>query len=236
MRFIKIIFLFLVIILCSCSGKRLNKPFVSMTEYEPLALLTEYEPNFAQILPQGWEAMMNPNDLSGWEPVRYAGEAQPIIKNGVLTLPTSIYSSMTGINIVNEHLFPVVDYAIYYEARRIEGEDIFGGLSFPYKNSYATLVIGGWGGRICGLSCIDGKCALDNETTKFIDFENDVWYSVCLRVTKDSIHAVLDDITIVQLATAGRNIHLRGGTLAPSLTFFTFMSSGQFRNMRMKRL
>ena len=230
---IKITTLFFVVLATfSCGSTKLQ----SHSE-QAVAPINEVEkPPFVQVVPEGWTAMMDGNSLEGWEKVRNVGEAQPYIYNGVLTLPMSVFSSMTGLCMENEYLFPVVNYAIYYEARRIEGNDIFGGLSFPYKNSYATLVVGGWGGSICGLSCIDGECAFENETATVIFFEDNVWYPIYLRVTNDSIRAEINDITVVDIATAGRRIHLRGGTIAPSLTFFTYMSGGQFRNMRMKRL
>ena len=188
-----------------------------------------------QIVPEGWEPMMDGKTLDGWEIVRFGGEGEPYVKNGVLVLPKAIYGLMTGLCWDGPRL-PVVDYEIYYEARRTEGNDIFGGLSFPYKDSFATLIVGGWGGIVCGLSSIDGRDASENETTKYIYLKDEQWYAVHLRVTADSIRAVIDTVQVVNIATAGKKIHLRGGTMAPDLTLCTYLTTGEIKNLRMKKL
>ena len=190
---------------------------------------------FIQIVPEGWEPLMNGKTLDGWEIVRYGGEGEPYVKNGVLTLPMAYSGNSTGVRWIGDSL-PVNNYAIYYEARRVEGNDIFGGLSFPYGNTFATLIVGGWGGAVCGLSCIDGNDASSNETTKYINLKDHQWYPVQLRVTTDSICAVIDTVQVVDIATAGKKIHLRGGTLASSLTLTTYRTTGEIRNFRIKKL
>ena len=192
-------------------------------------------PAVLQDIPEGWEPMMDGKTLAGWEIVRFGGEGEPFVKNGVLVLPMAVYGLMTGVSWDGPTL-PKNNYAIYYEARRMEGNDIFGGLSFPYKDSYATLIVGGWGGVVCGLSCIDGRDASENETTKYINFKDEQWYPINLRVTTDSICAVIDTVQVVNIATAGRRIHLRGGTLAPDLTLCTYLTTGEIRNLRIKKL
>jgi len=173
--------------------------------------------------------------LNGWEIVRYGGEGEPYVKNGVMILPMAYSGFLTGIRWIGDSL-PVNNYAIYYEARRVSGNDIFGGLSFPYGDTFATLIVGGWAGAVCGLSCIDGNDASSNETTKYIHFKDHQWYPVQLRVTADSIRAVIDTVQVVDIATAGKRIHLRGGTNASSLTLSTYLTTGEIRNLRIKKL
>jgi len=189
----------------------------------------------AQVVPDGWEPLMDGKTLTGWEIVRSGGEGEPYVKNGILTLPMAISGTSTGVCWVGDPL-PVNNYAVYYEARRVEGNDIFGGLSFPYGDTFATLIIGGWGGIVSGISCIDGYDASENETTKHVYFKDKQWYPVHLRVTTDSIRAVVDTVKVVDLATAGKRIHLRGGTFAESLTLTSYRSTGEIRNLRIKRL
>jgi len=190
---------------------------------------------FEQDIPEGWESLMDGKTLSGWEIVRYGGEGEPYVKNGVLILPMADYGLMTGVCWDGPAL-PVNNYAIYYEARRMKGNDIFGGLSFPYNDSFATLIVGGWGGAVCGLSSIDGRDASENETTKYMNFKDQQWYSVYLRCTTDSIRAVIDTLQVVNIATAGKRIHLRGGTMADDLTLSTYLTTGEIRNLRIKKL
>ena len=193
------------------------------------------EPPFVQDVPEGWEPLLDGKTLARWEIVRFGGEGEPYVKNGVLTMPMATNGLMTGVNWDGPSL-PVNNYAIYYEARRMEGNDFFGSISFPYKDSFATLIVGGWGGMVCGLSCIDGHDASENETTKFIHFKDHQWYPVHLRVTTDSIRAVIDTVQVVNIATKGKVIHLRGGTMAPDLTLYTYLTTGEIRNLRIKKM
>ncbi len=188
-----------------------------------------------QIIPEGWQSLLDPDTLSRWEIVRAGGEGEPYMHKGTLILPMAVNGLTTGVRWVGEPL-PVNNYAIYYEARRTVGHDIFAGISFPYDDTFATLVVGGWAGSVCGLSSIDGYDASENETTKHIYFKDKQWYPVWLRVTPDSIFATIDTVQVVNIATAGKRIHLRGGTLASSLTLTTYLSTGEIRNLRIKRL
>jgi len=224
---LKLLFSYSVIMmmfLVSCGGNRSQKQQA-----------VEEVPPFVQEVPEGWESLMDGNTLSGWDIVRYGGEGEPYVKNGVLTLPMATSGMSTGVCWVGDSL-PVNNYELYYEAMRVEGNDIFGGLSFPYGDSFATLIFGGWAGIVSGLSCIDGRDASQNETTKHVYFRDKQWYPVQLRVTADSIRAFVDTVKVVDIATAGKKIHLRSGTVATSLTLSTYLTTGAIKNIRIKRL
>ncbi len=186
-------------------------------------------------VPDGWKSLLDKETLAGWEVVRYGGEGEPYVKNGVLVLPMAMNGLMTGVCWVGDSL-PVNSYTIFMEARRMTGNDIFAGLSFPYGDTFATLIVGGWGGAVCGLSSIDGYDASENETTKHLRFKDEQWYPVQLRVTPDSICATIDTVQVVNLATAGKRIHLRSGMSVSGLTVSTYLTTGEIRNMRIKRL
>ena len=190
---------------------------------------------FEQVVPDGWESLMDGKTLTGWEIVRSGGEGEPYVDKGKLVLPMAVNGLSTGLRWVGDSL-PVNNYAVYYEARRMAGNDIFCGLSFPYGNTFATLIVGGWGGSVCGLSSIDGDDASENETTKHIYFKDNQWYPVLLRVTSDSIRAIIDTVQVVDIATAGKRIHLRGGTSVSGLTLCSYLTTGEIRNLRIKRL
>ena len=187
------------------------------------------------IVPEGWMSLFDGKTLSGWEIVRYGGEGEPYVRNGVLVLPRSSSGIMTGVCWVGDSL-PVNDYVFYYEARRVEGKDIFAGLSFPYGDTHASLIISGWGGVVNGISSIDGYDASENETTQLFSLEDNEWHQVELRVTADSICALVDYEPAVDLATAGKKIHLRGDLLDTGLTLWAFNSTGEIRNIRIKVL
>jgi len=188
-----------------------------------------------QDVPAGWEPLFDGKTLSGWEIVRYGGEGEPYVKNGVIVLPMAVSGLMTGLCWVGDPL-PNNNYIIYYEARRMEGHDIFAALSFPYGDTYASLIFGGWGGIVNGLSSIDGYDASENETTRHFIQTDKEWYQVQLRVTPDSIRAIVGQEQVIDIATAGKEIHLRPGLPDTGLTLWTYLTTGEIRNLRFKRL
>ena len=118
-------------------------------------------------------------------------------------------SYMTGITWTG----PVVrmNYEITLEAMRVQGNDFFCGLTFPVGEKPCTLVLGGWGGSVCGLSNIDYYDASENPTTRVMSFEKDKWYYVRLRVEPNRIRAWLDDEDLVDVDTTDRKIDIRRG-------------------------
>ena len=86
------------------------------------------------------------------------------------------------------------------------GTYFFCGLTFPVGDKALTLIMGGWGGWLVGLSCLDGLYAADNETGTTIQFENDRWYRVLIRVTKPKITVWIDDKETITLEPAGRKL------------------------------
>jgi len=170
-----------------------------------------------QVVPDGWKSLFDGKTLTGWKIVRYGGEGEPYIMDGVLILPKAESGLMTGVCWIGDSL-PMNNYIINYEARRVAGNDIFAGLTFPYKDTYASLVFGGWGGIVNGLSSINGYDASENETTQHFSFRDKQWYPVQLCVTNDSIHATVGEEIIVNIATAEKDIHLRSENLDTGLT------------------
>jgi len=102
------------------------------------------------------------------------------------------------------------NYEISLEAMRVEGEDFFCGLTFPVGEDHCSLIIGGWHGKVVGLSNIDLMDASENATTILLDFEKNRWYAIRLRVAADRITAWIDGDKVVDADIAGRIIDVRG--------------------------
>jgi hypothetical protein len=85
------------------------------------------------------------------------------------------------------------DYEIEIEAMKLDGDDFFCGLTFPVKDRCATLVVGGWGGSLIGISSLDGMDASENGTTQFRKIERNRWYRIRQRVTAQKLTMWLDD-------------------------------------------
>jgi len=188
-----------------------------------------------QDIPEGWQSLFDGKTLTNWKILRYGGNGEPLVRNGALVLPRPAEGIMTGVCWVGEQL-PVNNYEVYYEARRVAGSDIFAGFTFLYDDTAASIVFGGWGGVVNGLSSINGYDASENETCQRFSWSNDRWYPVHLRVTPDSIRASVGLDIIVDIATAGKDIHLRADYLDTGFTLWTYNTTGEIRNIRIRTI
>lgn len=103
---------------------------------------------------------------------------------------------------------PASAYRLTWDARRTDGNDFFCGLTFPAGGSYLTLILGGWGGGLIGLSNLDGMSAVDNESASWHDFENDRWYALQLDVGDQSVLVQLDGKSVVDVSIADRRLDI----------------------------
>ncbi len=155
------------------------------------------------------------------------------VENGVITLGTG--SPATGITWTGD--FPRMDYEITLEAMRVEGHDFFCGLTFPVGESPCTLIVGGWGGMVVGLSNIDDMHAAENETTQGISFDNKKWYPIRLHVTADRIQVWIEGDRIINLETTGRRFDIwpEQEPVKP-LGVSTWYTKAALRNIRFRRV
>lgn len=177
-----------------------------------------------------WTSLFDGKTLGKWKETQFGGQSNPKVENGNLVVPVG--ESLSGVTYSGDD-FPRMDYEIELEAQRVDGSDFFCALTFPVGKTHASLVLGGWGGSICGISSLDGDDAARNETTKFIGFEAKKWYRVKMRVEKDRLQAFLDDQMIVNISTEGRKVDVRIDIAqACPLGLSTYQTTGAFRNIR----
>lgn len=180
-----------------------------------------------------WQSLFDGKSLAGWSVTPFAGHGDVEITDGLLVLNQGI---LTGVNFTNAT--PKVDYEVELEARRTQGIDFFCGLTFPVRDSFATLVVGGWGGSVVGISSINGEDAAHNATTTYRRFENDHWYKIRLAVTADKLNAWIDGAAVIQADIRGKTIALRAGEIEASKPFglASWSTAAEFRNLRLRRL
>ncbi len=135
---------------------------------------------------------------------------------------------------------PVRDYSISYEAMRVEGGDFFAALTFPVRSieTCATLIVGGWGGGLVGISNIDGEDASNNSTRSEQQFENGKWYRLKLEVRDDEIKTWIDDRLVINTSIKARTISLRPGHIEGTAPFglATYGSTGRVRRLVVEEL
>ena len=171
--------------------------------------------------------------LAGWETIEFGGEGTCDLEDGAISLGAGV--TMSGISSTRSAL-PQSNYEVSLEARKIDGTDFFCGLTFPVAESHCTLIVGGWGGTLIGLSCIDDADASSNDTASYLKFESEQWYKIRVRVEPDRISAWIDERQVVDENIAGKKISLRGDTdLCRPLGLCNFMTSSQYKNIQVRQ-
>jgi hypothetical protein len=178
-------------------------------------------------------SLFDGKNLGHWKVTEFGGQGKVYVKDGTIVLEMG--NDLTGVHWTG----PLVrmNYEITLEAMRVAGSDFFCGLTFPVGPNPCSLILGGWGGTVCGLSNIDYYDAANNETTRVISFENGRWYRVRLCVTPDKIEAWLDDSKLVDVVTTGRKISIRP-EVDPSqpLGIASWRTTAAIRNIRVRRI
>lgn len=169
---------------------------------------------------------------SAWKPSHFGGDGPIEMKQGVLSL--GFGDPLTGVRWEGD--FPKQDYEITLEARRTGGFDFFCGLTLPIGEQRFSLILGGWGGSLVGLSSIDGLDASSNETQLIRDFKKDQWYRVRVRVAgADKIKVWLDEDEIIDLDRNGRVMDVRSELEESTpVGIAAFQCESEVRNVRVR--
>ena len=181
----------------------------------------------------GWRPLFNGRNLDGWESSLFGGDGEIRAAHGQLEIGFGM--SMSGLRYLGK--IPTRDYEIRLEAKRISGSDFFCGLTFPVGKSHCSLIVGGWGGGVVGLSSIDGMDASENETTRYLSLENNRWYRIRIRVTVTRIEAWLDDKQVVNQDLRQHQISLRNEMFPTRpLGLATWETAAAVRNFQIRSL
>jgi len=174
--------------------------------------------------------------LGHWKITDFGGQGKVYVKDGSIYLEQG--NDMTGITWAG----PLVrtNYEITLQAMRVSGSDFFCGFTFPVNDKYCSLILGGWGGSLCGLSNIDYYDAANNETTRFVSFENGKWYHIRLRVIPNRIQAWLQEEgeePLVDMDITDRKIDTRAEMdLCQPMGVATWQTAGAVRNIILSKI
>jgi hypothetical protein len=157
------------------------------------------------------EELFDGSDLEHWQPTGFGGAGELVLEDGALLL--ELGNPLTGITWSGAEL-PREGYTLLVRATKLAGHDFFCGLSFPIGAECATLILGGWGGTTCGLSCIDGRDASENETTSYRRFEPGRVVAIRIDVSATQVRAEVDSELLFDVARAGKRFAVRGEVVA----------------------
>jgi hypothetical protein len=197
-------------------------------------LATDGPENKTQPKGAGTTVLFDGKSLEGWKQCDFHKAGDVKVEAGMIIMSKGL--SMTGITSTRRDL-PATNYELRYEATRLAGQDFFAAATFPVGKSYITLVNGGWGGGVTGLSSLDGMDASENETTRSFHFENNTWYRFRVRVTEKMIRCLIDDKEIIAVAHRDRRVSTRIEVRRNQpLGFATWESEGALRQIEIRPL
>lgn len=188
----------------------------------------------AQTPASSGDAIFDGKTLTNWKPSSFVGQGKVTVENGEIVLSSG--KDLTGITWSGPTL-PTTNYELTLEARRMEGRDFFAGITFPVDDSFCSLILGGWGGNVVGLSSLNGMDASENSTSQSREFETNRWYRVRIRVTPAKIESWLDDRQIIDQELKGNKIDTRI-EVDPSkpMGIATWRTKGGLRHIHLRRL
>ncbi len=179
---------------------------------------------------EGWESVFDGQNLTGWRVTDFAGHGSVECRSGLMVF--NMGDPFTGLNWTND--FPKNNYEVALDAVRLMGSDFFCGLTVPVGDSFCSLIVGGWGGSLVGISSLDGMDASENETTKFMNFEPKRWYRIRLRVTPSRLQAWIDQERLINVDITDKKISLRPGEIELSKPFglASWQTSAAYREIK----
>ncbi|MEX0586359.1 MAG: DUF1080 domain-containing protein [Pirellulales bacterium] len=176
--------------------------------------------------------------LDGWRDSGFSAQGRAEVKDGSIVINTG--ETCSGVTWTKD--FPTTDYELRIEAKRVDGQDFFCGVTFPVarekdKVEPCTFIVGGWGGGTVGLSSIDGNDASENSTSQYKEFKNDKWYKIRVRVTKSKIETWIDDEKIVNFTLGKHELSIRIEVdRSKPLGIATWQTTAALRNIEVERV
>lgn len=211
------VLLILCISFAGCRGGKTEQKFPPLVDYNTKSDST---------------LLFNGTTLDGWDITNFGPQGPVYVSGGKIIL--GMGDGCTGITFIKD--FPEVNYEVTLEAMRVEGTDFFCGVTFPVGKDPCTLIVGGWGGTVVGLSSIDGKDASENETTRLMSFEKNKWYKIGLKVTANKIEAWIDNEKVVDFTKEGKGLSIRPEVeLSKPFGIASWCTTAALRNIRVKR-
>jgi len=186
-----------------------------------------------EILNEDGTLLFNGENLNNWKITEFGTQGPVYVSEGKIVL--NYGDGCTGVTWDKD--FPKVNYKVTLEARKTSGNDFFCGMTFPVNEEFCSLIVGGWGGPVVGLSCIDGNDAANNETRILKQFEKDIWYKITLEVTEEYITATVDGEQLVHFNYPNHELYVRPEVnLSRPFGICSWVTTAELRNIQLKLL
>jgi len=212
--------LIIFVVTSSCSGKKNPK--------ENKDVKRDLVPEIADK-----NALFDGKSLNGWKVTEFGPQGPVYVSDGKIVL--NYGDGCTGITWQKD--FPKVNYEVTLDAQKTSGNDFFCGMTFPVNDEFCSLIVGGWGGPVVGLSCIDGVDASENETYILKRFDKNIWYKIKLQVTDEKILAWVDDEKLVDFDYQRHELYVRPEVeLSKPFGICSWITTAELKNIRLLEL
>jgi len=183
---------------------------------------------------EGWQSLFDGQSLAGWKVTDFSGKGEVKVEGGQIKIDAG--AILCGVN-GPTNLF-TIDYEVALDAMKTSGSDFFCGLTVPVADSFCTLIVGGWGGSLVGISSIDGNDASSNETTRFFTFDKNKWYRIRMRVTRAKLEVWIGKEKVVNADIREKRITMRPGEIEMSEPFgiATYETGAALKNIQWRSL
>lgn len=180
-----------------------------------------------------WKSLFDGKTLDGWKVPQFGGEGKVYVENGQIVMEMG--SMMTGIAWTGDVIRD--NYELQLEGIRLDGSDFFCTTTFPVGKEPCSLVVGGWGGALVGLSSVDFADASENSTMRMVTFQNKKWYAIRIRVSDAAVQAWIDGERIVNQPRKDHKFSVRIEVdQCRPLGISTYATKGAVRNIRIRPL
>jgi hypothetical protein len=181
-----------------------------------------------------WQELALQEGPEGWESVIFGGEGE--VEFDGESIRMGFGSPLTAVAWQGAAELPD-EYEIEVVAARLDGSDFFCALNLPIGEQRASVVLGGWGGALCGLSCVNGEDASMNATRSFRGFDRGQSYRLRVRVDAIQVQAWVDDELLFAQTRDGVEFSLRTEVSpAGRLALSCFQTSARIDAVRWRRL
>ena len=184
-------------------------------------------------------SLFNGKDLSGWKVAAFdGGGAVTVLADGAVSCGRG--DPMSGIAYTNP--VPTMSYELRLEVMRVEGSDFFVGLTIPVEENFCTVIIGGWGGGLCGVSSVNYMDASESPWSRGVSFEDNRWHTLRVRVMPNVLQVFLDEKKTYHARIEyekSTQFSLRSGSdidKTKPLGLATYQTHAQWRNFTLTRI
>lgn len=137
---------------------------------------------------EAWRDLFAGDSLGAFVATDFGGQGEVTLRDGAIHLGRG--EPLTGVTWTGP--LPAGQYELEVVATREHGNDFFCGVTFPAGDGHLSLILGGWGGAVCGLSCLDGQDAAHNPTRTLRSFTTGRPYAATILVSGRRVDVRLD--------------------------------------------